>query len=161
MAFHLFRSNEISSNADGTVQFIELKEAFGGTNEIFWGSQSISVTRMGETTHTFAFGANLPMMNTAGKLVLLATSGFQAVTGIAPDYVIPNGFLFVAGGTVNFAGVSAVTYGALPTSTNNSLNTSSTSGTATASTESVNSPTNFAGATGTVPATASPPPNAS
>jgi hypothetical protein len=40
---------------------------------------------------------------TANKRVLIATQGFEALGLVAPDYVIPNGFLPTNGGTLNFA----------------------------------------------------------
>jgi hypothetical protein len=46
--------------------------------------------------------------------VLIATTGFAALGLVTPDYVVPNGFLPTGGGTIDFAGADAVTYGSLP-----------------------------------------------
>ena len=53
--------------------------------------------------------------STANTRVLIATQGFADLRLVAPDYVIPNGFLATDGGTINYAGVDQVTYSALPT----------------------------------------------
>jgi hypothetical protein len=80
----------------------------------------------------------------------IATAGFAALGIVTPDYIVPAGFLFTDGATVNYAGVDSVTYGALPVDGTSSLNRSGMMG--------VNSPTNFAGQSGTINAT--PPPAA-
>ncbi len=55
------------------------------------------------------------LTSTANTRVLIATQGFASLGIITPDYIVPNGFLSTAGGTLNYAGVDQVTYGALPT----------------------------------------------
>lgn len=112
-SFHLFRIEQIFSNADGTVQFIVLRESAGANGESFWANQSLTSTHLG-ATKTFTFPSNLPSSSTAGKRVLVATPGFAALGVVTPDYTIPNGFLATDGGTVNFAGVDPVAYTALP-----------------------------------------------
>ena len=42
--FHLFRIEQIYSNADGTVQFIVLRESFGSNNEDLWKDQMLTST---------------------------------------------------------------------------------------------------------------------
>ena len=156
MSFHLYQINELYSNADGSIQFIELKVGnFNG--ESFLQGQTISVTQgsatspppppytyaIGDTTHTYTFTSNLPSTLTANTSVLIATQGFANLGIVKPDYIVPSGFLFIDGGTVNYAGVDSVTYSALPTDGTSSINRSGTIG--------VNSPTDFAGFTGTIP----------
>jgi hypothetical protein len=48
-------------------------------------------------------------------MLLFGTAGIQAAGGPAPDYIIPNGFLFSAGGSISFFGQNSGTYTALPT----------------------------------------------
>ncbi len=140
MAFHLYQINELFSNADGSVQFIEL--TVGSQNgESFWQGQSISVTQ-GSITNNFPFPSNLPNTATANTSVLIATQGFANLGVVTPNFIIPSGFLFTSGGTVNFAGADSVTYSALPTDGSSSVNRDGVA--------AVNSPTNFAGATGSV-----------
>jgi len=141
-SFHLYRINELYSNADGSVQFIEL--TVGNTSgEGFWAGQTIGVSQ-GSLTHSFTFPGNLPSTATANTSVLIATQGFVDLGIVTPDFIIPAGFLFTNGGTVNYANVDSVTYSALPTSGNLSLNRNGATG--------VNSPKNFSGVSGSVAA---------
>ena len=144
--FHLWEISELFSNADGTVQFIELRALAGGQQ--FLAGHAVTTT--GSTgTRSFTFPADLPG-DTSGKRMLIGTTGFAALGVVTPDYVVPNGFLFRAGGSVNFAGVDNVNHGALPTD-NRSIDRNGFFAN--------NSPTNFAGQTGTVALVAPPPLN--
>jgi hypothetical protein len=136
-AFHLWQINELYSNADGTVQFVELTALAGGQQ--FLAGHNL-VSSSGASQNTFTFGSNLPG-DTAGKRMLIATQGFAALGIVTPDYTVPNNFFFRTGGTVNFANADVWNHPALPTD-NRSLDRSGSSIT--------NSPTNFAGATGNV-----------
>jgi hypothetical protein len=111
MTFHLYRISELYSNADGSVQFIELTTTADGQN--FLGGHTITDTQ-GGTTHSFTFPTDLPSGATANTTVLIATQGFADLGIVKPDYIIPAGFLFSNGGTFNYAGVDAVTYAQLP-----------------------------------------------
>jgi hypothetical protein len=113
-SFHLFRIEQIYSNADGTVQFVVMHEVTGSNGENFWSGQALTSTQ-GSATKVFTFPANLPSSATAGRRVLVATQGFAALGLVTPDYVVPNGFLATGGGAVSFAGVDQVTYASLPT----------------------------------------------
>ncbi len=149
-SFHTFQVDELYTNADGTVQFIELHEAFNADNEQFLSGHIITV-KQGPTTHSFTFPNDLPNGNTAGAHVLIATPGFAQLGIVTPDYIVPAGFLFTAGAsTVDYAGVDSLTYPPLPTDGVRSLNRDGTTGT--------NSPTNFAGQSGSIPAAPPPPP---
>lgn len=142
MAFHIFHINEVYSNADGTVQFIEFVGDADGQH--VWAGHSITSSN-GASTNPFDIETNLPNPATSGKSVLVATQGFADLGIVAPDYIIPNGFLFTANGTVNFPGMNqgTLSYSVLPTDGTLSLNRDGSTGT--------NSPTNFAGNTGTIP----------
>jgi hypothetical protein len=137
--FHLYQVNEIYSNADGTVQFIELFSGAGGQQ--FLAGHSISSTQ-GATTHLFTFPSDLPG-DSAGKTFLIGTTGFAALGLVTPDYVVPNGFLFTTNGRVDYAGVDSVSWTALPVDGVMSINRSGA--------VAINSPKNFAGATASVP----------
>jgi hypothetical protein len=80
---------------------------------------------------------------TANKRVLVATQGFADLGIVAPDYIIPNGFLPTDGGTLDYAGVDSVTYTSLPTDGTNALNRSAMM--------IPNLATNFHGASASVP----------
>jgi hypothetical protein len=137
-SFHLWQLNEIYSNADGTVQFIELSTAFGGQQFLAGHTMTSS---QGATTHSFTFPSDLPG-DSAGKTFLVGTTGFAALGVVAPDYIVPNGFLFTTNGNVNFAGVDSVSWAALPVDGTFSIDRSGVT--------AINSPKNFAGATGSV-----------
>lgn len=146
-AFHLWGISEIYSNADGSVQFIELTALSGGQQ--FLAGQSLTSSQ-GTQNNRFTFPSNLPG-DTAGKTMLIATQGFAALNLVTPDYIVPNGFLFTTNGSVNFANVDIVSYASLPATGGLSINANSTT--------AVNSPKNFAGVTGTIPAAAPGPLN--
>ncbi|NRF67080.1 hypothetical protein HLB44_08815 [Aquincola sp. S2] len=146
MAFHLYRLNELYSNPSGTIQFIEL--SIGGINgESFWQGVTLS-TSSGGTTRNFTFPSHLPSSSTANTTVLIATSGFAELGIVTPDFIVPNGFLFTSGGTLNFGGADQITYPALPTDGVHAVNRVGVSVVAT--------PRNFAGATGTLPPPGTP-----
>lgn len=146
---HTWDVNEVFSNPDGSIQFVELWEAAGGAGETNVGNGSIS-----SNTQNFAFGQGPVVGPTTNKYYLLATAGFAALPGApAPDAIIPAGslpFFNTAGDTVSFAVYDNWTFGTVPTNGTNSLDRLSGVG--------PNSPTNYAGATGSV--NASPPPAA-
>jgi hypothetical protein len=134
--FHTYQIEEIFSNADGTVQYVVMHESQGMTVEYFWQGNPFTSAHLG-VTKTFVFTNNLPVgascnpytgcgnaapLSTANTRVLIATQGFANLNLISPDFVIPNGFLSTAGGTINYAGVDQVTYGALPTDGKTAIN---------------------------------------
>ena len=138
MSFHAYKLNEIYSNADGMIQFIELINT-GGNGESFWSGHQITVTQ-GGVAHSFSFTVNLPSTSTANTSVLIATQAFADLGLIRPDYIIPANFLFTSGAaTVNFAGVNTLSYTSLPLDGLGSLDRNLNVAT--------NSPRNFAGAT--------------
>src|SRR3990167_6424399 len=142
--FHLWQLNEIYSNADGTVQFIELIAVAGGQQ--FLAGHAITSSQ-GATTHSFTFPSDLPG-DSAGRTFLIGTTGFAALGLVTPDYVVPNGFLFTTNGGVNFAGVDSASWNSLPIDGVTSIDRFGAM--------AINSPKNFAGATGSVPGLSSP-----
>ena len=156
-SFHTYQINQIFSNADGTIQFVVLHEAAGENNEHFLAGHTLTSTQSG-TTQTYTFNKDLPgasmggyggtPMPTGFTYVLIATQGFAALGLVTPDYVIPNGFLPLTNGTINYAGVDQVTYTALPTDGTSAINRSGTI--------VQNVAINFAGDSGSV--TGGPPP---
>jgi hypothetical protein len=141
-SFHTFVINEIYSSPDGTIQFVELREAAGLPGQNFLSGLSI-VSSNGGSQKTYTFPNNLSSTATSGKSVLIATQGFADLGLVQPDYVVPNNFLFQPSGTVNYANVDQVNYTGLPGDGTTSINRNGVPQT--------NSPKNFAGQTGTVP----------
>ena len=148
-AFHLFTVEQIYSNADGTVQFVVLfNPAVNGEHQ--WTGQSI-IGRGPGPAKVFTFPNDLPSFATGGRRALVATQGFAALGIVTPDYVVPNGFLQIPNGTVDYAGVNQVSYSGLPTDGVHSINFAGES--------ILNLATNFAGASASVvPASPPPPP---
>lgn len=144
-SFHLWQINEVFSNADGSVQYVVLRESQGASGENLWAGQTLRATNAAGVAKQLTFPSNLPSSQTANRTVLVATTGFS-VAGVVPDFTIPARFIPADGGTLNFAGVDQITLPALPgdgvTAVNR--NGAGTPGT----------PRNFAGASGTMTAQA-------
>jgi hypothetical protein len=139
-AFHLWEIQEIYTNSSGDLQFIEMFNTAGF--DYFVAGQQISVNNLDFTeTNTYVMPSNVP--DSFNRHILLGTAGLQAAGGPAPDFIIPSGFLFAGGGTINFFGQNSGSYTALPT--NGTLSRDWNSGNNIA-----NSPTNYAGVTGSV-----------
>jgi hypothetical protein len=141
--------NEIYSNADGSVQFIELRAVAGSQHEVSGVRLKISDT-IG-TTHLFTFTNDLPSSSTFQRTMLLATPAFASQPGaVTPDFIIEPNFLLIPEGTIEYPEgepFDVATYSNLPTdgiaslvrSPNNQLVLNAT-----------NSPRNFAGQTGSI-----------
>ena len=144
MSFHLFKINELFSNADGSIQFVEMK--LGSSvpdNESFWSGRTLTVTQA-NLTHSFTFASNLPTQPGPDATVLIATQGFANLGIVTPNYIIPSGFLFSTGGTLVFAGgFDNITYAALPSDGTTSVDRFGATATAT--------PRNLAGVSGSLP----------
>jgi len=145
---HTWRVNEIFSNSDGTVQFIEVKEVMGGAGET--GTAGHNVT---SNANSFTITSNVSAP-TSFRHILLATPAFAALPGApTPDYIFPPGsvpFFSNAGDTIRYVPFCTYTFGAgvLPTDGVNSLTLTSHEGHA--FTIGPNSPTNYANQTGSV-----------
>jgi len=140
-ASHQWRFNEVFSTADGTIQFIEMKECCGFTSENALNGKWILAV---DADLQYNFPANIAG-NTANRHLLLATQAFADLPGVpVPDFIIPEGFLPLGGETLEYwMYVDATwTYGAMPTDGVNSIHADGSTG--------VNSPTNFAGESVTV-----------
>jgi hypothetical protein len=134
--FHLWDLNEIYSDASGTLQFIELRTSFG--SQQFVNGQQISCTNLGNTmTNMLILGSDLPGDST-NRFFLIGTAGIVGAGGPTPDFIMPDGFLFTAGGTINFFGANSGPYTALPL--DGLMSRIWTGGN-----NAINSPTNFAG----------------
>ena len=140
--FHLWIINEVYSNTDGTVQFIELTTAAEGQGVL--GGHSIISVDATQTQRTLNFSNSLTG-TTANKSVLIATETFASLTGMTPDYIIENSFVPLTGGSLNFGEGSDVlefTQSMLPLNGLQSIDSNAQAQTAT--------PTNFLGLTATV-----------
>jgi len=143
-ASHLWVINEVFSNADGTVQFVEMHVPSSAANEHFINNKWVRSVTTG-SQHTFT--ANLPPGSTAFACLLLGTTAFAALPGApTPHYIIPADFFDVDHDTVKWwsyvTGELVFTSGQLPLDGVTSLSRGGSTG--------INTPTNFAGESGSV-----------
>jgi hypothetical protein len=133
-----WRFDEVFSNADSSVQFIEMSNMFDGENAV--GGQTLV---SGQSAITVPF--DLQSALTANRHMLFATSGFGTlVGGVAPDFTIPAHFFNPAGDTLIWAGGGDFkSFGAVPTDGRMSLAIPSQA-------TMLNSPTDFFGNSGSV-----------
>jgi hypothetical protein len=139
---HTWDVSEVFSNADGTIQFVELVEANGGNAEGGVGNGTISTN-----AKSFSW-ANGAVTNTANKKYLVATQSFANLTGApTPDAIITTDklpfFFATSGDSVDFVIYDTCTFGAIPTNGKDSFD-------CVPNTTAVNSPTNYAGTTASV-----------
>lgn len=144
---HTWDVREVFSNADGSVQFIELYEANGTANETGVGNGTLSAGPGG--SNSFMFGQGAVAAPTTNKSYLIATQAFADLDGApVPDVIIPIAnvpFFDPAGDEVCFGGFDCLAFGAVPTDGVTSL--SDVGG---VPTPGPNSPTNYAGDTASV-----------
>jgi hypothetical protein len=141
-AFHLWNLQELYSDSTGTLQFIELFTT-SNTQTNFTSTRSITVRDAANLNPRTFNTPTSTLPGTANRTLLYGTAGLQAAGGPTPDYIIPDNFLHIGGGNIAFFGANGGAYTALPT--NGTQSRAWTSGI-----DSVNSPRNFAGTTGTV-----------
>ncbi len=145
---HSWRVNELYSNASGTIQFIELKECCGLSQEIFIASEEVT-----SNSSFYTFQGNLTGP-TSNKTLLLATDGFAALPG-APtrDYTIPGNFFSVDGDTIRYnpqGNYDTFSFGSGVLPTNGVDSIQITNFNTHTFVTGPNTPTNYAGQTGSV-----------
>jgi hypothetical protein len=155
--FHQWNFTEFFSNADGTVQFIELQCGNFNSENIATAGTISSLS----TGKTFTFPADLGSTATANKFLFVATDGFELLPGaVTPDFAtltpLPDNFFDPAGDTISlvvspFGTVDSRSFTSLPTDGVMSRHFPS-------NTLADNSPTNFAGDMGMVDLTLPPTP---
>ena len=153
---HQWRFNELYSNEDGTIQFIEMKECCGFTAE--WNLAPKWILAV-NADHQYTFRSDLTG-DTANRHLLLATAGFAALEGVpTPDAIIPDGFLPIGGDVLEYwmyGSIPKRLYGALPLDGFSALQIGGPGPDGQGGTEDdvttidVNSPTNYAGESGSI-----------
>jgi hypothetical protein len=137
--FHDWRINEVFSDRSGNIQFIEFH------NVLEDGEEFLSGHVLSSSGGSITFDHDLPSDQTLNKSFLVATADFASLPGApAPDFLIPANFLNPAGDAIDYTGVDSLTFGALPDDGKQSLARDLSTGT--------NSPTNFAGTSGSIDA---------
>jgi hypothetical protein len=144
-AFHLWKINEVFSSADESVQFVELFDGSDFEHQI--GGHQVRVLDGSTVLDDFEFPGPLGSTMTGGKTLLLATPGFEAIAGVAPDYEIAPGFLDRAEATaVSFDLLDLLPIAGLPADGRSSLNRNAGG----APTVADATPRNFAGQQGAI-----------
>jgi hypothetical protein len=141
---HTWDVNEVFSDSTGQVQFIELVEANGTP-----GETGVPGHTMTSNSKSFTIVGAPLAPPTSNKFYLIATAAFAALPGApTPDAIIPPAalpfFFSTSGDTVTYVPWDALAFGAVPTDGTTSLNGDLTTG--------LNSPTNYAGVSGSVDA---------
>lgn len=147
---HLWIFSELYSDASGDVQFIELLGESHFQNFLDTFGNTISSTAFPLLD---VFTADLVDQLTQDRFLLIGSSSYAALGGVpAPDFTMPDGFFSVLGDTVSFqdatslpvvvtfTGADLPTDGALSLHIDHDGNFS----------QAPNSPTNFAGQTGSI-----------
>jgi hypothetical protein len=112
-AAKFFGLGEVFSNADGSVQFVQMNTVDSGALK---GVVLVATDGAG-SSREYAFPNDLPVYS--GSAFLVATQGFADLGVLQPDFVVPNGFLFRPRGSVRIVGNDVAPnefpYQALPT----------------------------------------------
>ena len=146
---HQWRFSEFYSSKNRKVQFIEMQEIAGSDNETQIADHWFR-TNGYNLDQSDLLGSDLPF-GTANKKFLVGTQSYAALPGVpAPDYVVPDGILDPDGDLVVwwFYQVIAIPPGVMPSDGVRSITVVDPSGPVYS--VGTNSPTNFAGETGTV-----------
>ena len=152
-ASHLWRFSEFYSSPDRSIQFIEMQEIGGSDSETNISGHWFATDGYNQG-HSQLLGSDLPF-GTANKKVLVGTQSYAALPGVpAPDYVVPDGILDPAGDTVVwwFYQTIVIPPNKMPSDGVRSLRVvnPATPGNPPVYAIGVNTPTNFAGQTGSV-----------
>lgn len=140
---HTWKVNEVFSDSTGTIQFVELREAFGGCCETGAPGHQVGSSSTG---NAYTIPGPPLVQPTGFKTLLFATPAFAALPGApTPDGTFPANFapFFNKNGDgVSYVGFDTFNFGPVPTDGLHSLQRDLTT--------PCNSPTNYAGVTGTV-----------
>lgn len=145
---HTWDVVEVFSNADGTVQYVELLDRGTTGGEVGVGNGSLS-----SGTQSFSWSNGAVAGPTNGRSYLIATSAFAALPGApTPDVIIPPAnvpFFDVNGDTITFSTVDSLGFGPVPTNGTDALVETTAGG---GTTVAANTPKNYAGVEGSVDA---------
>ena len=96
--------DEIYSNANGSIQFIMFYYIFDVGGSL--AGQTL-IASNGVMTHAYTFPHDVPVAHIYScedlcETFLVASQGFADLNLVKPDFVVPNGFLFIPGGSLTF-----------------------------------------------------------
>ena len=97
---HSFYSHDLYSNADGTVQYVELISDADGHGVVSCCNVVATNTATG-VTRIYGPINNFPS-NTNSRSVLMGTATVEAAFGMQPDFILPDGFITTTAGSVRY-----------------------------------------------------------
>jgi hypothetical protein len=153
-ASHLWRFEEFFSTADRKVQYIEMREIGGSEIETNISEHWYATTGYNQD-HSQLLGYDLPF-GTANKRFLVGTQSYAVKAAQedlpAPDYILPDGFFDPAGDTIVWWFYQTLTIppDTMPSNGTHSLHLKNPANPSLGFKTGPNSPTNFAGETGTL-----------
>ncbi len=152
-ASHQWRFSEFYSSPDRSIQFIEMQEITGSENEIQIANHWFE-TNSYNTNHSDLLGSNLSF-GTANKKFLVGTQSYAALIGVpVPDYIVPDAIIEPDGDVIRwwFYQVIVIPSATMPSDGVRSITVVDPSlpNLIPSYSVGINSPTNFAGDTGTV-----------
>jgi hypothetical protein len=148
---HSWRFNEFYSSPDKQVQFIEMQEISGLNNETqiqdgWYASDTFNLS------HTQLLGSSLAF-GTADKKFLVGTESYAALPDVpTPDFIVPDGVIEPSGDTIIwwFYQTLTIPTETMPSDGTDALHLVNAADPELGFTVGPNSPTNYAGETGTV-----------
>lgn len=150
-ASHLWRFSEFYSSPDKQIQFIEMQEIGGSNNETGIEGHWYATNSFNQN-HSQILGTPLPF-GTANKKFLVGSQSYAALPGVpAPDYIVPDGIIEPSGDTIVWWFYQTLTIppGTMPSNGTHSLHLKNPANPSLGFKTGPNSPTNFAGETGTL-----------
>jgi hypothetical protein len=90
----------IHSNADGSAQFIVLRIVDG---EVPLTGQTLLANNYVGGLRSYTFPSEAPDRQ-AGRFILVGSEGFADLNLVRPDFIMPNGFLYLPGGRIKIGG---------------------------------------------------------
>jgi hypothetical protein len=152
---HLWRFSEFYSSPDRSIQFIEMQEIGGSEGEVAIAGHWFE-TDSYNADHSDLLGSNLPF-GTANKKFLVGTNSYAALPGVpVPDYIVPDGIIEPDGDIIVWWFYQTITIPPATMPSDGVLSITVIDPGIPTYSSGVNSPTNFAGDTGTVVLTAPP-----
>jgi hypothetical protein len=150
-ASHLWRFSEFYSSPDKQIQFIEMQEIGGSDNETGIEGHWYATNSFNQN-HSQILGTPLPF-GTANKKFLVGSQSYAALPGVpAPDYIVPDGIIEPSGDTIVWWFYQTLTIppDTMPSNGTHSLHLKNPANPSLGFKTGPNSPTNFAGETGTL-----------
>ena len=148
-ASHQWRFSEFYSSPDRSIQFIEMQEIAGSNSETQIANHWFE-TNSYNTNHSDILGSALPF-GTANKKFLVGTESYAALTGVpAPDYIVPDAIIEPDGDIVVWWFYQTIVIPPATMPSDGVLSITVVDPFVPSYSVGINSPTNFAGDTGTV-----------